>query len=389
MRSPPALGLAAWPTLLALVGGLGGCRTEPITAEGRFGAPIELVTGDMSPLPRVAFIDEGCPGEVAAGGCPASGDRQCVELLVDSLAPITTIRDDAVTDGNASIDQECMEIRAAEGLAFDPIPPESLDRAVTRFRFHEVPLLRAPGAGTDHWTWDAGDEEVRLDPGGVLGGNLLDEFAVVLRKPIDRGPEMRLFSEFPGTESDLADQGRAYLPLQFPGSLLGRDIEDRCEIDGDNCQLAGYDLSPGQGNIALESTRMVLDACVAPPPCTVRYIRSDDPFAAGSCKLVKHSESEEKCIDANATVVGGKSASLVLATSVNGMVIFEDSARRMFGEIEDLPTCNQNHHGLGGVLHRQRRTAVLHGLAGRGHRRPAASHRDPGGLPRRRRPATP
>jgi hypothetical protein len=175
----------------------------------------------------------------------------------------------------------------------------------------------------------------------VLGGNLLNDFAISLRTPSDGDPVLRVFGEFPGTESVLADQGRAYLALQFPGSLLGRDLEDRCAIDGDKCELAGYDLRPGQGNIALESTRMVLDACIAPPPCTVDYRRAaNDPFAIGTCEVPRSIGGTDECIDATHPQLGGRAASLVMATSVHGLVLFDDAATRMFGDVDALPSCS-------------------------------------------------
>ena len=69
------------------------CRADPIQIDGQYGRPLPLGSGDGSPLPRLAFIDEDCPGELAAGGCEAAGERACQMLLVDSLAPLTTLRD--------------------------------------------------------------------------------------------------------------------------------------------------------------------------------------------------------------------------------------------------------------------------------------------------------
>ena len=49
--------------------------------------------------------------------------------------------------------------------------------------------------------------------------------------------------------------------------LLGRDNGDRCDYDPEGCRVDGFDLARAQPNYALKATRMVLDACVAPPPC--------------------------------------------------------------------------------------------------------------------------
>lgn len=320
---------------------LGGCGTEPIEAHGQFGTAIALATGDASPLPRLVFIDEGCPGPSAAGGCPATGDRTCAPLLVDSLATITAFRDESVDPGEATVDAECFEVRPADGLAVADPTAEALDAAVAHFRFEHVPVVRAPADGAAGWTWAAGDESAVVEPGGVIGGNLLRALAISIRTPRGGTPELRVYSEFPGSESRLADQGRAYLPLQFPGRLLGRDDEDRCRVDGSRCELTGYDLRPGQGNTALEATRMVIDACIAAPPCTLRYRRApDDPFTAGSCKLTRGQGTDAECDDASrSSGGGGRSASLVVATGVPGIVLFDDSAVRMFGDLEALPEC--------------------------------------------------
>ena len=82
----------------------------------------------------------------------------------------------------------------------------------------------------------------------------------------------------------MAGQGRAFLPVQFPGRLLGRDLSDRCDVDEGRCELDGFDVSTSAAEPALVATRMVMDACVAIPPCALRYDPSpDDPFAPGTC----------------------------------------------------------------------------------------------------------
>jgi hypothetical protein len=338
MRGRPARwGIALGITLPSA---LPGCGADPIEAIGQFGAAIPMASGDASVLPRLAFVDEGCPGPSAAGGCEATGTRACTPLLIDSLVPLTTIADDTIAPGMATLDQECLEVRQAAGLAADPPAAEDLEAAVARFRFDRVPVVRVPAEGTDDWTWSAGDETTLLEPGGVLGGNLLRSLALSIRTPPGEAPVLRVYTEFPGDERRLADQGRAYLPLQFPGRLLGRDLEDRCEVDGSRCELAGYDLRPGQTNIALVATRMVMDACIAAPPCGLRYDRApDDPFSAGDCDLSPGLGTDTMCEDASG-VLGGRSASLVVATGVPDVVLFDDSAQRMFGDLAALPACD-------------------------------------------------
>jgi hypothetical protein len=86
---------------------------------------------------------------------------------------------------------------------------------------------------------------------------------------------------------------------------------------------------------------MVVDACVAVPPCALGYVpNEDDENLPGSCRLTRGPESATACADPTDPVVGGRPASLVVATGVPGMVLFEDSALRMFGDLDALDTCD-------------------------------------------------
>jgi len=315
------------------------CGGSPVTGEGLVGEPIALMSGDDSPLPRLAFIDEGCPGREAAGGCPAGGDRRCRPLLLDSLAPLTALKDSDVADSDYR--QECFEVRGGEGLAAAAPTADAFAAAVARFRFHDAPLVRAPADGAADWQWAAGAGAAAIEPDGVLGGNVMRQFALALRTPTDGPPSVAFYVEFPGSDRDLADQGRAYLAVQFPGRLLGRDIGDRCDIGGDDCLTGGFDIVRGTPNIALESSRMVLDACVAAPPCAVDYTLSgENPFAPGTCTSTRWPGNDDACAAADAPDVGGAQASLVVATAVPGLVLFDDGARRMFGDPAALPACD-------------------------------------------------
>ena len=200
--------------------------------------------------------------------------------------------------------------------------------------------MRAPAAGADEWTWLAGNQDVQVEPQGVVGGGILRNFAVAIRTPPDRPPALTFYGEFPGSERDLADAGLAFLPLQFPGRLLGRDLSDECDIDGERCTFGGGSLE-GNREVALQATRMVMDACVGVPPCGIEYETDPaDPFAAGTCSETIGPDVPMACARANEPVHGGRQASLVVATGVPGLVLFEDSARRMFGTLEDLPLCS-------------------------------------------------
>jgi len=324
-----------WAALSCLT----ACGAPSIDGDGLLGRPIPLMTGDDSPLPRLAFVDEGCPGASARGGCSGSGDRACDTILLDSLAPLTALKGPSE---KPEFEIECLEIRGAAGLAAADPTATDLAAAVARFRFHDVPLVRAPVGGSGDWTWFAGSGDGFFEPVGVLGGNLLSDFSIAIRSPPGAPPTLAFYEEFPGSESDLADQGRAFLPVQFPGRLLGRDVGDRCEIGDDGCQVSGFDIVRAQPNFALRATRMVLDACVAAPPCGTRYtIDPANPFESGSCDRTLGPELDETnaCTPADDAILGGVRASLVVATSVPGAVLFEDSAIRMFGPLDALPAC--------------------------------------------------
>lgn len=325
---------AGWPFAFW---GLLGCADPQVIGEGLLGEPIGLMSGDASPLPRLAFIDEGCPGAAARGGC-GTGERSCAPLLVDTLAPLTTLKEAGLDRPRFS--QECFEVRGAAGLGASDPAAEDLDAAVARFRFLDAPMVRAPADGSARWTWFAGDTTAFVEPAGVLGGNVLRDFAIALRGPVDEPSTVSFYVEFPGSDRDLADQGRAFLAVQFPGRLLGKDVADRCEIGDDGCRIAGYDIVRAQGNYALRSTRMVLDACVAAPPCATHYsLDAANPFAPGDCTGTLGPELETACVPADDFQQGGLRASLLVATSVPGAVLFEDSAVRMFGPLDQLPAC--------------------------------------------------
>lgn len=342
---------------------LPACAADPIEVAGQFGRPLALVSGDNSRLPRLAFVDQGCPGEAAVGGCPT---EDCQTLLVDSLAPLTAIRQPDASGSRLSI--ECLEVRPGRDLLDDELDAEQRAAAeadaVARFRFDNLPVVRTPD--DDAWSWTAGDQAAAVEPAGVLGGNLLRNFAVAIRNPPPRRPvpgsddapsddepipTLTLYGEFPGSEGILADQGRAFLPLQFPGRLLGREPTDRCEVDQGSCEIDGFDISTSQSEIPLAASRMVMDACLAVPPCGLRYEPSStDPFGPGTCSLHR-GPSPPACVDSegNAQAIccdestdpefGGVPASLVIATSVPGLVLFSDSATRMFGDLDALTPC--------------------------------------------------
>ncbi len=109
---------------------------------------------------------------------------------------------------------------------------------------------------------------------------------------------------------------------------------------------------------------MVVDACLTPPPGTVHYDRelrrcevSRGPdFSTESYISPTGRQGAPLCrstpliLSDGQKARGGLSASLVIATGIPGMVLFEDSARRFFGEIESLPPCAPDQEGaIGGT----------------------------------------
>ena len=65
-----------------------------------------------------------------------------------------------------------------------------------------------------------------------------------------------------------------------------------------------------------------------------------DPFAPGECSATRGPNDPTMCVEATDDDEGGESASLVVATGTPGLVLFSDSAARMFGDVQSLPTCD-------------------------------------------------
>jgi hypothetical protein len=312
-----------------------GCIEQRVIGEGQFGRAIPLASDPADPLPRLAWRDQAaCPG--SAGGCESFCDGPpsecpagaCMPLLVDSGTALSILPS---SDSGWSVDRECIEVRAAGGLEADVASEDALSAANARFRFREAPVVRAPRDDVEGWGWTAGDDRNPIRIGGVIGGNVLRDFAAELRHRSGEAPTVTFFSSFPGSEEALADQGRAYIRLQYPGRLLGRLLTDRCEIGpGIDCKLSGIDFDPDEQELIYEASRALVDACVAPPPCSLDY---DD--AEGTCQLVRGDAGGGGC----AGEVGA-SATLLVATGVPGLVLFEDSLPALVGELDQLPACS-------------------------------------------------
>jgi hypothetical protein len=326
---PNAAGLAALIVGIAAL----GCTEPRVIGEGQFSRSIPIASDPADPLPRLAWRPgAACPGEV--GGCEsycegppdACPPSACLPLLIDSGTPLSVLPS---SDGTMSFDQECFEVRAAGGVLDAPADPAVLARTTAAFRLRDAPMIRAPGDTVDGWAWEAGDERNPIGIGGVIGGNILRDFAITMRHLVGEPPSLAFYSNYPGSEAVLADQGRAYIRVQFPGRLLGRLLSDRCELGpGLDCRLSGLSLNQDNQNLLFEATRALVDACVAPPPCAVHWL--DD-----ACRLRTGGLDPQVC---SSNDLGGN-ATLVVATGVPGLVLFEDSARQILGPLEQLPAC--------------------------------------------------
>lgn len=355
-RGRPSLTLVAPFAVAALA----GCPQDEILIEGEFGRPIALGSGDTSPLPRLVFQPGSCRGP--AGGCTSvcttapdqCPEGACLPIVIDSGSPITTL----VGDGPAEVVRSCFEVRSADELFADPPIEGAIDRAIARFRFDSTPLVRLPRDPADvTWGWQVGDHSAAPYVGGVLGGNVLRQLAV--RFTAARGgdaSQLTFYREFPGSEDILADQGSAALPLQFPGLLLGKLIDDVCQQpDGSDCDLTSIGVfDRNHPESALQATRLVLDACLGPPPAAVTYApggrrcdlasgpgrsptRYRSPTGATGTAIASGCAVAPVVLEAG-DIDRGSDASVLVATGVPGLVLFEDSALRMFGRL-DLPPC--------------------------------------------------
>lgn len=328
------------------------CLDVPVAAEGQFGRAIPLARKDDAAVPRLAFRREACPGE--SGGCTEFCQQRpedclqdnpdaCMPIVIDSGSPFTVLPN---TTQSYAVQRECFEVRSAAGLGAGA-SAEDLAAAVSRFRFVDPPVVDAPGDEVSGWTWDIGSDLASSRVGAVLGGNTLRHFAVSFRSAPDEEGSVAFFRAFPGDELALADQGRAYVRLQFPGRLLGRQVDDKCDVGGIDCELDGIDIRPDDEQLVYDSTRMMVDACLAPPPCAPLFESDPDDVAAEpECRLraggTFRTDTDGEvvgCLPPTDEDRGGKSASLLVATGVPDLVLFEDSTTRMFGPLDDLPEC--------------------------------------------------
>ena len=334
------------PAWVACLAASIGCNFSQVEGIGQFGRSIDLVRDD-SELPRLLTQPDldGCSfpagtcesicDDSAPGACPPNS---CVPILIDSGSPFTLL-----PSGAYALEKECVGVRQGNQGADD------VSGTVSRFFFDNVQTLRAPDDVAGSWEWDAGAAPAigdagprRVDVGAVMGANLLRYFAVRLSDGLGER-KVTFYEQFPGDEPALADLGFAFIRLQFPGRLIGTRVNDRC-VFGDSvaCDLDDF-LSQLGENTVFEATRMVVDSCVAPPPCAPLWEIQDDA-GRRSCELrpgriTNPANAGRRCVDADDPTGGGRSASLLVATGVSGLVLFSDSAEEMFGDLDSIPPC--------------------------------------------------
>ncbi len=339
------------------------CAEDTTVIEGQLGRAIPLASGDPLIVPRLMIRRDRCPG--GPGGCELVCDdlpancpaTACMPVIIDSAAPITAI---AADSEGASAERGCIEVRAAEDLLINNPEPEALAAAVSRFRFSELPMAKVP-SDDSVWDWRVGDERSSNHVAGILGGNLLRQLAVRFVHRRAGNYTVTFYREFPGSEAALADQGRAFIPLQFPGDLLGKEITDTCTVNGESCDFLGLRYDQDRVQSLVQETQLVVDACLAPPHGSVAFDEknrscrvSRGPTLSRDDYVSPTGRLGEPCCNAECPppndsekAAGGISASLVIATGIPGMVLFEDSARRFFGDFDSLPQCTPDEGSVG------------------------------------------
>ena len=191
---------------------------------------------------------------------------------------------------------------------------------------------RAPRAGRG----SAGDERAFVEPNGVLGGNVLRDFAIALRGPLDEprhglalrrvprhrpaispirgGPISRCNS--PGGCSAATSPIAARSATTTAASPATTSFAPRATT---RCARRGWCSTPAwPRRRAPRATRSIRSTCSRPAPAT----RTIGP------------ELETACTPADDVTQRGPAGELLVATSVPGRVLFEDSAVRMFGPID-------------------------------------------------------
>lgn len=295
--------------------------SEPITAwspEDQSQLPV-FVTAPLnrdpclpSPGPCTNFCD------ARQSSCDPAA---CGTLLIDSLAPLSTMLRPELQE--PAYYKSCAQLRNA--------PFEGLNQSEVRLRIHELGTLALPASKTPADRWTLGDGRTLS---GVLGGDFLLQFAAEFRFRKGARPQARFFRRLPGAPQRLENRGLSYLAAQSPGQFLGRVPGDQCElVPGLDCDRPIAQLGNLETQQIMPPSRLQLDVCMAPPPCVLFKERGQ------GCQLRAGVDDPSPCTPWIQTPASG--ASLILATSVPGIVLFSDSASRIVPEYEGLVDCNR------------------------------------------------
>lgn len=251
----------------------------------------------------------------------------CGILLVDSLAPLSTSLRPELEE--AAYFSTCAQLRSP--------PYEGLNQSEVRFRIHDLGTLALPALKTPSDRWTLGDGRTLS---GVLGGDFLLQFAAEFRFVRGARPQARFFRRLPGAPQRLENRGLSYLAAQSPGKFLGRVPGDQCElVPGLDCDRPIAQLGNLETQKIMPPSRLQLDVCMAPPPCVLVKERGQ------GCVLRAGFENFAACTPWEGTPASG--ASLIVATSVPGIVLFSDSASRIVPDFANLIECGRVPEDLG------------------------------------------
>lgn len=327
--SPSRLG----PVALHLLGGLllqSACNQIPVLQVDQIAStPIAAWSPqEQSQLPVfvTAPLDRD-PCLPSPGICTSFCDQRqsscdpqaCGTLLIDSLAPLSTSLRAELQE--PAYFQTCAQLRSP--------PYEGLNQSEVRLRIHDLGTLALPASKTPADRWTLADGRTLS---GVLGGDFLLQFAAEFRFQRGARPQARFFRRLPGAPQRLENRGLSYLAAQSPGQFLGRVPGDQCElVPGLDCDRPIAQLGNLETQKIMPPSRLQLDVCMAPPPCVLKKERGQ------GCVLQAGVADPSACPSWEGSPASG--ASLILATSVPGIVLFSDSASRIIPDYASLVDC--------------------------------------------------
>lgn len=329
---------------------LGACTEQRARLEGQPGVYFEVAADAVREVPRAAIRLGECYGD--PGGCAtyctqdpitcaATAPDACQLAIFDSAAPFAMFAGEAAGGDDDAV-RTCFELRSSPGLTNAPAGPDP--DAVARVRLLDAPAMRVSRDSGEAWSWELGDDRSPTQHSPVvLGGSLLADFAVSFKDPVD-GPsgavQVALAPDYVGSEGSLADTGSVYLRLQYPSVLAGGQLDDQCQVGSSDCDLGEIEWSTGQWRSLLQPHRLIVDACVAAPPCAVAFDRALGPLSADpQCHLAPRRDDPSSCADATDPERGGRRATMVVASAMPGAALIEDSAVQILGDLSDLPEC--------------------------------------------------